>query len=73
MIVGAAGRLSPEKGFSVLVDAAAEVLAGSMEQTVPGPAGPALAGPCSLLLLCFVLFGDGPLRSTLEAQIEARA
>jgi len=48
-IVGAAGRLSPEKGFSVLIEAAREVV------------GPSSVG--------FVLFGDGPLRDTLQRQI----
>jgi glycosyltransferase involved in cell wall biosynthesis len=51
-IVAAAGRLSPEKGFDVLVAAAALV-----RQQV------ADAG--------FVLFGDGPLRRNLEAQVAA--
>ncbi len=49
-IVGAAGRLSPEKGVGVLVEAAAEVL-----KQLPD------AG--------FVVFGDGPLRSEIEAAI----
>jgi glycosyltransferase involved in cell wall biosynthesis len=51
-IVGAAGRLSPEKGFGQLVEAAALAV-----QEDPG--------------LGFVLFGDGPLRDTLAAQIAA--
>jgi glycosyltransferase involved in cell wall biosynthesis len=45
-IVLAAGRLSPEKGFAVLVEAAARVPAAG-----------------------FVLFGDGPERSRLEARV----
>jgi glycosyltransferase involved in cell wall biosynthesis len=49
-IVGAAGRLSPEKGFGQLVEAAALAL-----RTDPS--------------LGFVLFGDGPLRGALTAQI----
>ncbi len=49
-IVGAAGRLSPEKGFGQLVEAAALAV-----QEDPG--------------LGFVLYGDGPLRETLAAQI----
>jgi glycosyltransferase involved in cell wall biosynthesis len=49
-IVGAAGRLSPEKGFGQLVEAAALALKQD----------PALG---------FVLFGDGPLRARLTAQI----
>lgn len=51
-IVGAAGRLSPEKGFDVLVDAAA-VCARRCD-----------AG--------FVLFGDGPMQSSLSTQIARR-
>ncbi len=52
-LVGAAGRLSPEKGFDVLIDAAAKICANRAD-------------------VGFVLFGDGPLRSTLAAQIERR-
>lgn len=51
-LVGAAGRFSPEKGFAVLVEAAAQV---SKEKAEVG----------------FVLFGDGPLRDSLTAQIAA--
>jgi glycosyltransferase involved in cell wall biosynthesis len=51
-LIGAAGRLSPEKGFSDLVAAAAEVV-----RAFP------LAG--------FLLFGDGPLQSTLARQISS--
>lgn len=75
VIVGAAGRLSPEKGFSVLVDAAAEVLrgrepeAGSRESS---SSGSSLHAHCSQPRVGFVLFGDGPLRSNLESQIVAR-
>jgi glycosyltransferase involved in cell wall biosynthesis len=50
-LVGAAGRLSGEKGFGVLVEAAALVCRHS-------PA----AG--------FVVFGDGPLRETLQDRID---
>ena len=57
LVVGAAGRLSPEKGFDVLVDAAALV-----EQGAGGEGGP----------VGFVLFGDGPLRDALARQIAAR-
>jgi glycosyltransferase involved in cell wall biosynthesis len=49
-LVGAAGRLSPEKGFDRLVEAAAKVVAACPQ-----------AG--------FVLFGEGPLRDRLTAQI----
>jgi glycosyltransferase involved in cell wall biosynthesis len=56
VIVGAAGRLSPEKGFRVFVDAAAEVLSSPVTDVNVG----------------FVLFGDGPLRGALESQIEVR-
>jgi glycosyltransferase involved in cell wall biosynthesis len=52
LIVGAAGRLSPEKGFGVLVDAAAEVA-----RQMPN--------------VGFVLFGDGPLKPSLEQRIAA--
>jgi glycosyltransferase involved in cell wall biosynthesis len=51
-IVGAVGRLSPEKGFGDLVEAAVAVLRHS-----PGTG--------------FVLFGEGPLRGTLAAQVAA--
>jgi len=49
-IIGSAGRLSPEKGFSVLINAAARVVS---EDPSAG----------------FILFGDGPLRGELQAQI----
>src|SRR5262249_21168878 len=49
LIVGAVGRLSPEKGFDVLVDTAAVVARSNAE-------------------VGFVLFGDGPLRQSLEAR-----
>jgi glycosyltransferase involved in cell wall biosynthesis len=49
-IVGAAGRLSPEKGFGVLIEAAAEVIDAD-----PG--------------VGFIVFGDGPLRTRLAAQV----
>ena len=64
VIVGAAGRLSPEKGFSILVDAAAQVLATPLVNTneMSGNGG---------VRIGFVLFGDGPLRSALEKQINA--
>ncbi len=52
LIVGAAGRLSPEKGFDVLVDAAADVLRSTPD-------------------VGFVLFGDGPLRESLQRQIRS--
>ncbi len=65
VIVGAAGRLSPEKGFSVLVDAAAQVLASQHSRAAP-PAGN------DGVRIGFVLFGDGPLRPALERQIEVR-
>jgi len=50
LIIGAAGRLSPEKGFEILVQAAAEVRAQCPD-------------------VGFVLFGDGPLRSSLQDQV----
>jgi glycosyltransferase involved in cell wall biosynthesis len=52
LLVGAVGRLSPEKGFDVFVDAAA-VVARSHDE------------------VGFVLFGDGPLRQSLEARVRA--
>ncbi len=52
-IVGAAGRLSPEKGFDRLIDAAAMVIRAEPDTG-------------------FVIFGDGPLRSALAAQIAER-
>jgi glycosyltransferase involved in cell wall biosynthesis len=51
-IVGAAGRLSPEKGFSLLIQAARKLM--RTEPTVG-----------------FILFGDGPLRDSLQRQINA--
>jgi glycosyltransferase involved in cell wall biosynthesis len=65
VIVGAAGRLSPEKGFRVLVDAAADVLSPPRAQGLNGVSSS--SGDVG-----FVLFGDGPLRGALEAQIQAR-
>lgn len=52
-VVGAVGRLSPEKGFDVLIDAAAEVCSRRSD-------------------VGFVIFGDGPRRAALEAQVAAR-
>jgi glycosyltransferase involved in cell wall biosynthesis len=52
LLVGAAGRLSPEKGFEVLVEAAAQV---ARDHPAAG----------------FILFGEGPLRERLAAQVEA--
>ena len=51
-IVGAIGRLSPEKGFDVLVAAI-----GSIAHAHPE--------------LGVVIFGDGPLRASLQRQIDA--
>jgi glycosyltransferase involved in cell wall biosynthesis len=69
LIVGAAGRLSPEKGFDVLIDAAAEVLASprAFRRGVER-AGPAADQPS----IGFILFGDGPLRDFLSRRIMAR-
>lgn len=50
-IVGAAGRLSPEKGYDDFITAAAQVL---RQQADVG----------------FVLFGDGPLRASLERHVQ---
>ncbi|MBN2580006.1 MAG: glycosyltransferase [Pirellulales bacterium] len=52
-IVGAAGRLSPEKGFTVLIDAATAVV----------KAWPNVG---------FVVFGEGPLRTSLARRIAAK-
>ncbi len=52
-VVVAAGRLSPEKGFGVLIEAATTVLAGDPAAGV-------------------VVFGEGVLRSELEATVRAR-
>ena len=49
-IVGAAGRLSSEKGFDKLVEAAASVVKTNPE-------------------VCFVVFGEGPLRAALTRSI----
>ena len=57
LTVGAAGRLSPEKGFGVLIDAAAKVLRSGTR------------GQGSGINVGFVLFGDGPLRESLTSQI----
>ncbi len=66
MIVGAAGRLSPEKGFNILVDAASQVLQSPLSPLhAPG-------SPLPAHRIGFVLFGDGPLRPALESQIKAR-
>src|SRR5205823_314217 len=50
-VIGAAGRLSPEKGFDVLVAAAVRVARVHPE-------------------VGFILFGDGPCRASLLAQIK---
>ncbi len=51
-VIGAAGRLSPEKGFGVLIESARRVL---REEPTAG----------------IVVFGDGPLRTSLARQIES--
>jgi glycosyltransferase involved in cell wall biosynthesis len=55
LIVGSAGRLSPEKGFDVLVNAAC-VLAAKREETPD---------------IGIVIFGDGVLQEALQKQIDA--
>lgn len=52
LLIGAAGRLSPEKGFDVLIEAASQVCDACPE-------------------VGFVIFGDGPCRAALQAQISA--
>ncbi|MGL4552101.1 MAG: glycosyltransferase, partial [Gemmataceae bacterium] len=52
LLIGAAGRLSPEKGFDYLVHAASLVCDACPE-------------------VGFVIFGDGPCREALQAQITA--
>ncbi len=72
IIVGAAGRLSPEKGFGVLIDAAAEVLKSSRHTPCAAPTShaPRPSPLAPLPSIGFVLFGDGPLRESLARQIE---
>lgn len=53
LLVAAAGRLSPEKGFDVLIDAMAQVLGQTAD-------------------VGCVLFGEGPLRTQLQQQIDSR-
>jgi glycosyltransferase involved in cell wall biosynthesis len=64
LVVGAAGRLSPEKGFAVLIDAASQVLNSSL----PG-LGNEMGGEA--VRIGFILFGDGALREALTRQIAA--
>jgi glycosyltransferase involved in cell wall biosynthesis len=64
LIVGAAGRLSREKGFDVLIDAAAQVLKVESRESRVESSGSIPVG--------FILFGDGPLRNSLARQIAAR-
>ena len=66
-VVGAAGRLSPEKGFSVLVDAAVQVCSS------PRLRNGRSASDEEVPQVGFVLFGDGPLRHSLAQQIAVRA
>jgi glycosyltransferase involved in cell wall biosynthesis len=66
-IVGAAGRLSREKGFQVLVEAASVMLTQHEDAS---PMGRECAGPNPSV--GFVLFGDGRLRGELEREIDAR-
>jgi glycosyltransferase involved in cell wall biosynthesis len=61
IVIGAAGRLSPEKGFDVLVEAAGRLLKPVCEMA-PGANGQ---------LIGFVLFGDGQLRDALAQKIAA--
>ncbi|MEI8371245.1 MAG: glycosyltransferase [Planctomycetota bacterium] len=60
-IVGAAGRLSPEKGFDILI-AAAQILDSPLSLSGRGGEGGRIG---------FILFGDGPLRDALARQIAA--
>jgi glycosyltransferase involved in cell wall biosynthesis len=74
-IIGAAGRLSPEKGFDLLIACCHQLLSH------PAPGGPAsgdvLAANLQPKAFCahtptgFVVFGDGQLRGTLQRQIDA--
>jgi glycosyltransferase involved in cell wall biosynthesis len=78
VVICAAGRLSPEKGFSVLIDAAAIVLksrsvAFGADHDGAGCHVPpsSCAKPSATRSIGFVLFGDGVLRQSLTRQIAA--
>jgi glycosyltransferase involved in cell wall biosynthesis len=74
-IIGAAGRLSPEKGFDLLIDCCHQLL------SPPAPERPTSCDvPASDLHptvvsehipIGFVVYGDGQLRGTLQRQIDA--
>jgi glycosyltransferase involved in cell wall biosynthesis len=68
LIVGAAGRLSPEKGFDVLIDAAARVSSGEWRAASDAQSPKTQ----DLRPIRFVLFGDGPLRESLARRIAAK-
>ncbi|MGO9112637.1 MAG: glycosyltransferase [Thermoguttaceae bacterium] len=83
LIVGSAGRLSPEKGFNILIDAAAQVLAApgvplpTSHCPLPTTHSPQSTSRCPLPTnraprVGFILFGDGPLRDALARQVAAR-
>jgi glycosyltransferase involved in cell wall biosynthesis len=65
LIVGAAGRLSPEKGFNILAGAAHRLLS-----SLPPNGGP-VVGRGRGASIGFVLFGDGPQRDELAGLIAA--
>jgi glycosyltransferase involved in cell wall biosynthesis len=62
-IVGAAGRLSPEKGFKHFVDAASQVLQHRRINES--------RADDEQFEIAFVIFGEGPLRGAIQAQIKA--
>ncbi len=66
IVVGAAGRLSPEKGFDILIAAAARLLNAPLNGFGNGTAN---RSPGADRDLGFILFGDGSLRDALARQI----